>query len=151
MRPDAPGRTPAPRRGADDPRCPRNNPGNFPFGTVALSDGETLEESIDIPFEQLTQLPASPVVLLSNTFGQGTGLTPLHAYLLRINGTSDVFYNAWTADRKAAKFFSEFFYTQLANGLAPGDAYRQALLNLIRTSEVNHPFSWGQFFHYGIG
>ena len=129
----------------------KNNPGNFPFGTVALSDGETLEESIDVPFEQLTQLPASPVVLLSNTFGQGTGLTPLHAYLLRINGTSDVFYNAWNADRKAAKFFSEFFYTQLANGLAPGDAYRQALLNLIRTSEVNNPFSWGQFFHYGIG
>jgi tetratricopeptide (TPR) repeat protein len=129
----------------------KNDPGNAPFGSVAFSDGETLEESIDVPFENLTQLSASPVIILSNTFGQGTGLTPLHASLLRVNGTSDVFYNAWGAERKAAKFFSEFFYTQLANGLAPGDAYRQALLNLIRTSDVNHPFAWGQFFHYGIG
>jgi CHAT domain-containing protein len=71
--------------------------------------------------------------------------------LLRINGTSDVFLNAWFSDRKAAKFFSEFFYTHLANGLAPGDAYRQALLNLIRTKDVNHPHSWGQFFHFGVG
>ncbi|HEX9614921.1 MAG TPA: tetratricopeptide repeat protein [Bacteroidota bacterium] len=129
----------------------RNNPGNYPFGMMSLSDGETLEESVDIPFVQLTSVPAFPVLMLSNTSGQGVGLTPLHAFLLRINGTSDVFFNAWGAERKAAKFFSEFFYTHLSNGLAPGDAYRQALLNLIRTPEVNHPFSWGQFFHYGVG
>ena len=71
--------------------------------------------------------------------------------LLRVNGTSDVFLNTWYADRKAAKFFSEFFYTHLSNGLAPGDAYRQALLNLIQTKDVNHPHSWGQFFHFGVG
>jgi hypothetical protein len=68
-----------------------------------------------------------------------------------MNGTSDIFLNAWYADRKAAKFFSEYFYSNMANGLAPGDAYRQALLNLIRTREVSHPRSWGQFFHYGVG
>ena len=129
----------------------RNNPGNYPLGMIALSDGETLEESVDIPFVMLTSVQAFPVVVLANTMGQGGGLTPLHAYLLRINGTSDVFFNAWGAERKAAKFFSEFFYTHLSNGLAPGDAYRQALLNLIRTPEVNHPYSWGQFFHYGVG
>jgi len=128
-----------------------NNPGNEPFGSIALSDGTTIEESIEIPFERLTSLPAFPVMVLSNTLGQGVGLTPLHAYLLRLNGTSDVFYNAWSSERKATKFFSEFFYTHLSNGLAPGDAYRQAILNLIQTQEVNHPFSWGQFFHYGIG
>ncbi|MEX0602951.1 MAG: CHAT domain-containing protein, partial [Bacteroidota bacterium] len=71
--------------------------------------------------------------------------------LLHINGTSEVFYNAWFADRKAAKFFSEFFYTHLSNGLAPGDAYRQALLNLIQVREVQHPRSWAQFFHFGLG
>jgi CHAT domain-containing protein len=71
--------------------------------------------------------------------------------VLRINGTSDVFFNSWFSDRKAAKFYSEFFYTHLANGLAPGDAYRQALLNLIRTRDVSHPHSWGQFFHFGLG
>lgn len=129
----------------------RNTAGNFPFGTMALSDGETLDESIEVGFKQLATHQAFPVVVLSNTLGQGTGLTPLHAFLLRINGTSDVFLNAWGAERKASKFFSEFFYTHLANGLAPGDAYRQALLNLIRTHEVSHPYSWGQFFHFGIG
>jgi CHAT domain-containing protein len=71
--------------------------------------------------------------------------------LLRVNGTSDIFLNRWTADRKASKFFSEFFFTHLSNGLAPGDAYRQALLNLIRTPDVSHPRSWAQFFHFGIG
>jgi len=129
----------------------KNNAGNLPFGSIAFSDGTTLEESIEVPFDRLTSIPAVPVMVLSNTLGQGVGLTPLHAFLLRLNGTSDVFYNAWSAERKATKFFSEFFYTHLSNGLAPGDAYRQAILNLIQTQEVNHPFSWGQFFHYGIG
>lgn len=129
----------------------KNNPGNTPFGTIAVSDGRTLEESVDVPFENLTQVQAFPVVVLSNTYGQGLGLTPIHAFVLRMNGTSDVFLNAWGAERKAAKFFSEFFYTHLANGLAPGDAYRQALLNLMRIREVSHPYSWGQFFHFGVG
>ena len=128
----------------------RNSAGTYPFGMMALSDGETFEESVDIPFERITSIPSFPVVVLSNT-GQGAGLTSAHAFLLRMNGTSDVFYNAWGAERKAAKFFSEFFYTHLSNGLAPGDAYRQALLNLIRIHEVSHPYSWAQFFHFGVG
>ena len=125
--------------------------GVSPLGEITLSNGLMVEESVSIPFEKLTELDAIPVILLSNQYGQGVGLTPNHAMLLRLNGTSDVFYNAWFADRKAAKFFSEFFYTSLSGGLAPGDAYRQALLNLIRIREVSHPRSWGQFFHFGVG
>jgi CHAT domain-containing protein len=122
-----------------------------PLGTFVLSNGLTVEESMTLPFSKLSELEAVPVVLLSNQYGQGTGLTSAQALLLHLNGTSDVFLNEWIADRRAAKFFSESFYTQLANGLAPGDAYRQALLNLIHTREVSHPRSWGQFFHFGIG
>lgn len=125
--------------------------GRSALGVIALSNGQTGGESIKVSFEKLSELQAAPVIVLSNQTGQGTGLSPAHAVLLRLNGTSDVFLNAWYADRKAAKFFSEFFYTHLANGLAPGDAYRQALLNLIRTKDVNHPHSWGQFFHFGVG
>ncbi len=125
--------------------------GSSPLGEIMLSLGSMLEETENIPFEKLTELNAFPVMLLSNQYGQGIGLSSVHAYLLRLNGTSDVFLNSWFADRKASKFFSEFFYTHLANGLAPGDAYRQALLNLIRTREVSHPRSWGQFFHFGVG
>ena len=127
------------------------NEGASFLGSLAVSDGKTLGEAINVPYEKLSELPAVPVVLLSNQVGQGIGLSMAHAMLLRINGTSDVFLNAWHADRKASKFFSEFFYTHLSNGLAPGDAYRQALLNLIRTKEVSHPHSWGQFFHFGVG
>lgn len=127
------------------------NEGSSFLGSIAVSDGKTSGESINIPYERLAELPAIPVVALSNQVGQGVGLTLAHAMLLRINGTSDVFLNAWHADRKSSKFFSEFFYTHLANGLAPGDAYRQALLNLIRIREVSHPHSWGQFFHFGVG
>jgi hypothetical protein len=110
-----------------------------------------VEQSTTAPFEKLTELAAVPVMILSNQYGQGLGLSAEHALLLHLNGASDVFFNAWQADRKAAKFFSEYFFTHLANGLAPGDAYRQALLNLIRTREVSQPRSWGQFFHFGIG
>jgi tetratricopeptide (TPR) repeat protein len=123
----------------------------FPLGNFILSNGLMVEESTAVPFEKLTELEAIPVITLSNHYGQGVGLSAEHALLLRLNGTSDVFFNAWSADRKAAKFFSEYFFTHLANGLAPGDAYRQALLNLIRTREVSHPRSWGQFFHFGVG
>ena len=123
----------------------------FPLGKFVLSNGSMVEQSTTIPFEKLTELEAIPIIVLSNYYGQGVGLSAEHALLLRLNGTPDVFFNAWSADRKAAKFFSEYFFTYLANGLAPGDAYRQALLNLIRIREVNHPRSWGQFFHFGVG
>jgi tetratricopeptide (TPR) repeat protein len=125
--------------------------GDSPLGMVALANRQTTDDVSKVPFEKLTEIQAPSIVVLSNQYGQGFGLSTAHALVLRINGTSDVFFNAWFSDRKAAKFFSEFFYTHLANGLAPGDAYRQALLNLIRTRDVNHPHSWGQFFHFGIG
>ena len=123
----------------------------FPLGTFILSNGLMLEQSTTIPFEKLSELDAIPVFVLSNQYGQGIGLSSEQALLLRLNGMPDVFLNAWSADRKAAKFFSEYFFTCLANGLAPGDAYRQALLNLIRMREVSQPRSWGQFFHFGVG
>jgi len=122
-----------------------------PLGEIVLSNGITVEESSAIPFEKLTELEPFPVVVLSNQYGRGVGLSGDHAWLLRMNGTADVFLNAWFADRKSAKFFSEYFYTSLANGLAPGDAYRQALLNLIGDQDLRHPHSWGQFFHFGVG
>lgn len=123
----------------------------FPLGNFVLSNGLMVEQSTTVSFEKLSELEAIPVISLSNHCGQGVGLSAEHALLLHLNGTSDIFINAWSADRKAAKFFSENFFTHLANGLAPGDAYRQALLNLIRIREVNHPRSWGQFFHFGVG
>ncbi len=125
--------------------------GESPLGVMSLAKAQTPDEVTKIPFERLTDIEAPSMVLLSNQYGQGIGLSTLHALVLRVNGTSDVFLNAWFSERKAAKFFSEFFYTHLANGLAPGDAYRQALLNLIRTRDVSHPHSWGQFFHFGLG
>jgi len=122
-----------------------------PLGELVLSNGLTVEGAVRVRFDKLSEMTGIPVVVLSNLRGQGEGLNTLHAALLRLNGTSDVFLNAWFADRRAAKFFSEYFYTHLANGLAPGDAYRQALLSLIRSREVSHQRAWGQFFHYGIG
>ncbi len=125
--------------------------GDSSLGTVALAKTQAPEEVTKVAFERLTEIDAPTLVLLSNQYGQGVGLSTNHALALRMNGSSDIFLNAWFSERKAAKFFSEFFYTHLANGLAPGDAYRQAILNLIRTRDVSHPHSWGQFFHYGLG
>lgn len=128
-----------------------NTTDRYDLGTFVCASGATIGETENIPFEHLTAHEPYPVIELSNQQVKGEGLTPFQALLLRMNGTSDVFLNAWLADRKASKFFSEYFYTNLAAGLAPGDAYRQALLNLIGTREVSHPHSWGQFFHFGVG
>ena len=128
-----------------------NTTDRYDLGEFVCSTGSTVGETQNIAFEQLADHEPYPIVELSNQQVKGDGLTPLHALLLRINGTSDVFFNAWLADRKTSKFFSEYFYTNLAAGLAVGDAYRQALLNLIATREVSHPHSWGQFFHFGVG
>lgn len=125
--------------------------GESQLGVIGLANFQNPDQVAKIPFEKLTEIQSPPLVLLSNQYGQGLGLSTIHALVLRMNGTSDVFLNAWFSDRKATKFFSEFFYTHLANGLAPGDAYRQALLNLIRTKDINQPHSWAQFFHFGLG
>jgi tetratricopeptide (TPR) repeat protein len=122
-----------------------------PLGTFTLSNGLAVEQPVSIPFEKLSELSTVPVMILSNYYGQGFGLSAKHALFLRMNGVSDIFFNGWIADRKAAKFFSEYFYTYLSNGLAPGDAYRQALLNLMRIREISQPHSWAQFFHFGVG
>jgi tetratricopeptide (TPR) repeat protein len=126
-------------------------PGLKKFGTFLAADSARIDATIEVPFERLSDMSPPPVVLLSDDVSEAGGLRPDHALLLRVNGTSDVFMNRWIADRKASKFFSEFFFTHLSNGLAPGDAYRQALLNLIRTDDVGHPRSWAQFFHFGVG
>jgi hypothetical protein len=126
-------------------------PGLRKFGAFLAADSARIDATIEVPFERLSEMSPPPVVVLSDDVSEAGGLRPDHAFLLRINGTSDIFLNRWIADRKASKFFSEFFFTHLANGLAPGDAYRQALLNLIRTEDVNHPRSWAQFFHFGVG
>ncbi len=127
------------------------SPGLTSYGMFLVSAGEATEETRVMPFERLLELESPPVVLLTNQSGGQYSLGPQHAIMLRMNGTSDVFLNRWIADRKAAKFFSEFFFTHLSGGLAPGDAYRQALLNLIQTREHAHPRSWAQFFHFGTG
>ena len=119
------------------------------FGTIGFSDGTTSGELQFEPFERLAELRPAPVVLLSNHSQSGAGLRPDHANLVRLRGTPDVFINAWPADRKAAKFFSEFFVTHLANDLTPAEAFRQTLLNFIRIRDVQHPRSWGQFFYFG--
>ncbi|MCX7984874.1 MAG: CHAT domain-containing protein [Bacteroidetes bacterium] len=124
---------------------------HYPVGAVMVSDGLTLGGVSTVPFEKVLEMEASPLVLLTNQQEYGGALAPLHTHLLRSNGVSDVICNLWSADRKAAKFFSEFFYSFLSQGLAPGDAYRQALLKMIRIREINHQRSWAQYFHYGIG
>lgn len=123
----------------------------YPLGALIMSDGLTLGGISPVAFEKVLEIEPSPLVLLTNQGEHSGALNTLHAHLLRVNGVSDVICNFWSADRKAAKYFSEFFYSYLSQGLAPGDAYRQALLQLIRIREVNHQRSWAQYFHYGVG
>ncbi len=121
-----------------------------PFGTMSFANPANIEDEIELPFDRLTLLPPYPITVLSNQYEAARGLRPLHALLLRNHGSAHVIFNAWHSDRKGSKFFSEFFYTHLGNGLPPVEAFRQALLNLIHTRDVNHPYQWAQFFHVGL-
>ncbi|MBF8297180.1 MAG: hypothetical protein HW389_3725, partial [Bacteroidetes bacterium] len=78
------------------------------------------DEVTKIPFERLTDIEAPALVVLSNQYGQGIGLSTLHALVLRANGTSDVFLNAWFSERRAAKFFSEFAFVGSVLSLRAG-------------------------------
>ena len=117
--------------------------------TFVLSSGSITDPDADIPVADFLRLHPFPVVYLSDRQSAESGLKPIHAALLMMNGTSNVILTMGPSEAKANKFFSEKFYSALSKGANVNDAYRSALVAMSKSSNFNAPYQWSQFFKYG--
>jgi len=121
-------------------------PGRSSF---VLSSGSITNPDADIPVADFLRLHPYPVVYLSDQQSGATGLTPMHAALLMMNGSSNIILTMRPSDPKADKFFSEKFYSAIAKGSNVNDAYRSAVVAMAKSPNFNAPYEWSQFFKFG--
>ncbi|MCX6137346.1 MAG: CHAT domain-containing protein [Ignavibacteriales bacterium] len=117
--------------------------------SFAVSSGSITAAGAEIPVERMTMLYPFSVVYLCDQQSGISGLTPLHAAILLLNGTSSVIANILPSEQKTNKVFSEKFYSTISNGGSGNDAYRAAVLTLKGTTKAAAPYSWGMFFKFG--
>ncbi|HTX19240.1 MAG TPA: tetratricopeptide repeat protein [Bacteroidota bacterium] len=121
-------------------------PGRSAF---VLSNGSITNPDALVPVGNFLRLPDYPVVYLSDERRDESGLRPFHAALLLMNGASDVILAMRPTEPKAAKFFSEKFYSGLAKGSGVSDAYRAAVVAMSTTPAFAPPYEWSQIFRFG--
>ena len=121
-------------------------PGRSSF---VLSSGSITDPDAEIPVANFLSLYPYPVVYLSDEQPGVTGLTPLHAGVLMMNGSSSVILTLRPSEVKPNKFFSEKFYTALARGSSVNDAYRSAVIAMSKSAAFNAPYQWSQYFKFG--
>lgn len=117
--------------------------------TFVLSSGSITSPGLRVPAADLLRLHPFPVVYFSDQQPSASGLTPLHAALMMINGSSHIILNMMPSEAKVNKLFSERFYSALAKGANVNDAYRSALISLSRSRSFSAPYEWAQFFKFG--
>ena len=117
--------------------------------TFVLASGSITNPDANIPIADFLRLHPYPVVYLSGQQSDASSLTPIHAALLMMNGTSNIILTMRPSESKANKFFSEKFYSALAKGSTVNDAYRSAVVAMAKSSTFNAPYQWSQFFKFG--
>jgi tetratricopeptide (TPR) repeat protein len=117
--------------------------------TFDLSSGSITNPGAHIPVADFLRLHPFPIVYLSDQQSSASGLTPLHAALLMVNGSSHIIMNMKPSEAKVNKLFSEKFYSALAKGSNVNDAYRSALVALSMSRNFSAPYQWAQFFKFG--
>ena len=117
--------------------------------TFVLSSGSITSPDAEIPVADFLRLHPYPVVYLSDQQSGASALTPMHAALLMMNGTSNVILTLRPSEPKANKFFSEKFYSALARGSNVNDAYRSAVVAMAKSPNFKAPYQWSQFFKFG--
>jgi tetratricopeptide (TPR) repeat protein len=117
--------------------------------TFVLSSGSITNPDANIPIADFLRLHPYPVVYLSGQQSDASSLTPIHAALLMMNGSSNIILTMRPSESKANKFFSEKFYSALAKGSNVNDAYRSAVVAMAKSPTFNAPYQWSQFFKFG--
>jgi tetratricopeptide (TPR) repeat protein len=117
--------------------------------TFVLASGSITNPDANIPIADFLRLHPYPVVYLSGQQSDASSLTPIHAALLMMNGSSNIILTMRPSESKANKFFSEKFYSALAKGSNVNDAYRSAVVAMAKSPTFNAPYQWSQFFKFG--
>lgn len=98
----------------------------------------------DVPMGELFSLPSFSTILLSNVNDHGVPAAVVQ--ILQMNGTAAVVMNGYRPPRKTKKAFNEGFYVNLVRGTSVDEAYRNALLGMIKDASQSPPWLWGAFF-----
>ncbi len=116
---------------------------------LILSDGKSNTTPAPVPLGALLTLPPVPTVVFS-CLTPDQPLTPaLVAPLFLGNGSRFVIATAYTPSRKLKKFFCESWYTALASGATPEQAFRKAQRDMIRNPEFSSPLVWSAYTLWG--
>jgi tetratricopeptide (TPR) repeat protein len=117
--------------------------------SITLADGTIQDRLKQVSIGELFQLPACQVTLLSNVSATPGMLARYIPNLMLVNGSRAVIATMWRGDRKAKRYFGEVFYTNLTAGLSVNDAYRLAILSLLKRNEYSLPHRWGLYYRFG--
>lgn len=116
---------------------------------LILSDGKTSTTSEPVPLGALLTLPPVQTVVFS-CLSPDQPMTPaLVAPLFLSNGSRYVIATAYTPSRKLKKFFCESWYTDLASGASPEQAFRKAQRDMIHNPEFSSPLVWSAYTLWG--
>ena len=117
--------------------------------TFVLSSGSITNPDADLPIADFLRLPQYPIVYLSDERNDESGLTPLHAALLMMNGSSNIILAMKPMEPKASKFFSEKFYSTLSKGTNVNESFRAAVIAMSTSRNFGAPYEWSQLFKFG--
>jgi tetratricopeptide (TPR) repeat protein len=116
---------------------------------LVLSDGKSSATRTLVPLGELLTLHAVPTVVFSGLMPDQPRIPALIAPLLLSSGSRFVITTAYTPSRKLKKFFGESFYTALASGATPEQAFRKAQRDMIRSLEFSSPLVWSSYALWG--
>jgi CHAT domain-containing protein len=116
---------------------------------LVLSDGKSATTRALVPLGELLSLHAVPTVVFSGLTAGQPETPALVAPLFLSNGSRFVITTAYTPSRKLKKFFGETFYTALAAGTTPEQAFRKAQRDMIRSPEFSSPLVWSSYELWG--
>jgi tetratricopeptide (TPR) repeat protein len=117
-------------------------PGN---ASVLLADPRIKDITKEYSWGEFLGTASFGTVLLSHLDADSVAVDELLPSLFLMNGSSTVLVNSLPTSRKAKKVFGELFYTALLAGQSADEAYRQALLEMIRNRELAPPLAWVPF------
>ena len=129
-----------------DLRFSTRSPGN---ASVLLSDGVMHETMRQLSWGEFLSTSPFPAVVISNLRADSAITDQLLPAIFLANGSSWVILNSHPISRKAKKFFGELFYTTLLTGKPVNVAYRQALLDMIRSKDYATADNWAPFALWG--
>jgi CHAT domain-containing protein len=116
---------------------------------LVLSDGKSAVSQALVPLGDLLTLPVVPTVVVSGLIADQPQTPALIAPLFLSNGTRSLIATTYTPSRKLKKFFGESFYTALASGASPEQAFRKAQRDMIRSPEFSSPLVWSSYTLWG--